>query len=114
MNAALQGFTVWSEVSMMTVNPVLVLSPTHRTSKLSVFIHLFCFLIVSENIKYHVSIIYHVCVLFSKTYLCQFLLFYICKYSNINYMFTGLFFYGIFKFVSVENLCLCKVSVQPV
>lgn len=79
MNAVLPGFTVWSEVSMMTVNPVPVLSPTHRTSKLSVFIHLSFFFIVSKNIKYHVSIMYHVCVLFSKTYLCQFLLFYLCK-----------------------------------
>lgn len=79
MNAVLLGFTVWSEVSMMTVNPVPVLSPTHKTSKISVFIHLFFFLIVSKNIKYHVSIMYHVCVLFSKTYLCQFLLFYHAK-----------------------------------
>lgn len=33
VNAALQGSTVWSEVSVMTVNPALVPSPTQRTSK---------------------------------------------------------------------------------
>lgn len=38
VNAALRDSTVWSAVSMTTVNPAPVPSPTQRTSKVSVFI----------------------------------------------------------------------------
>ncbi len=87
-NAALRDSTVWSEVSMTTVNPAPVRSPTQRTSKLSVFVHLFFFFWwwVSTNRKHHASIMYDVVIFVCHSLKHIYLHF--CYFCSIFYMCT--------------------------